>query len=116
MQWRKAHETPWYRCAPTHCHIRIRIARKGIASSERFGRYRWVAERTFAWFQRDHGVTVRYEQRAAIYQAFTPSSVSMPPNGCGMRAIEWPKRTLSAKPRATPASWNMADPFSRDPS
>ncbi|MEF9356367.1 transposase, partial [Ralstonia solanacearum species complex bacterium ZIM076] len=30
--------------------IRARIARKGIESRERLGRYRWVVERTHAWF------------------------------------------------------------------
>ncbi|SCG03151.1 hypothetical protein GA0115256_14861, partial [Streptomyces sp. DconLS] len=30
-------------------HIGVRIARKGIESSERLGRRRWVIERTMSW-------------------------------------------------------------------
>ena len=29
--------------------IKCRIARKGVESSEKLGRHRWVAERTLAW-------------------------------------------------------------------
>ena len=32
--------------------IKIRIARKGIESSEKLGRHRWVVERTLAWLAR----------------------------------------------------------------
>ncbi len=47
-----------------------RIARRGIESSERLGRYRWVVERTLAWLNRFLRLKVRYERRADIYQAF----------------------------------------------
>ena len=51
-------------------HIRVRIARKGVDSSERLGRHRWVVERTLAWLNRYRRLTVRYERRADIHQAF----------------------------------------------
>jgi transposase len=51
-------------------HIQVRIARKGIDSSERLGRHRWVVERTLAWLNRFRRLTVRYERRADIHQAF----------------------------------------------
>jgi transposase len=40
-------------------HIIPRIARREIESSERLGRYRWVVERTLAWFNSfwSHGLT-----------------------------------------------------------
>ena len=51
-------------------HIKVRIARKGIDSSQRLGRHRWVVERTLAWLNRFRRLTVRYERRADIHQAF----------------------------------------------
>jgi transposase len=50
--------------------IKSRIARRGVESSERLGRYRWVVERTLAWLGRYRRLTVRYEQRADIHEAF----------------------------------------------
>ena len=47
-----------------------RIARRGIESSERLGRYRWVAERTFSWLNRYRRLKVRYERREDIHLAF----------------------------------------------
>ena len=54
-----------------------RIARKGIESSEKLGRHRWVVERTHAWFNRFRRLPVRYERRADIYQAFTSLAASL---------------------------------------
>jgi IS5 family transposase len=47
-----------------------RSARRGIESSERLGRYRWVVERTRSWLNRFRRLTVRYERRADIHEAF----------------------------------------------
>ncbi|HEV2125459.1 MAG TPA: IS5 family transposase [Chloroflexota bacterium] len=66
----KAYDIPRCRQALTTRHIRIRIARKGIDSSHRLGRHRWVIERTLAWLNRFRRLTVRYERRADIHQAF----------------------------------------------
>jgi transposase len=54
-----------------------RIARRGIDSSERLGRHRWVVERTHAWFNRFRRLPVRYERRADIYDAFTSLAASL---------------------------------------
>ena len=51
--------------------IKSRIARRGIESSERLGRHRWVVERTFAWLNRFRRLRIRYERRADIHLAFT---------------------------------------------
>lgn len=48
-----------------------RIARRGVESSDRLGRYRWVVERTLAWLSRYRRLTIRYERRLDIHQAFT---------------------------------------------
>ena len=50
--------------------ITPRIARRGIESSERLGRHRWVVERTLAWLGRYRRLAVRYERRADIHEAF----------------------------------------------
>ena len=50
--------------------IAPRVARRGVDSSERLGRHRWVAERTLAWFARFRRLAVRYERRADILEGF----------------------------------------------
>jgi transposase len=60
------------RCRPA-CRRRgvvPRIARRGVDSSERLGRHRWVVERTLAWFARFRRLTVRYERRLDILPGF----------------------------------------------
>jgi transposase len=47
-----------------------RGARKGVKSSARLGRHRWVVEQTLAWLSRYRRLRVRDERRADIYQAF----------------------------------------------
>ena len=66
----KAYDSPRCRRALRARHITGRIARKGIESSERLGRHRWVVERTLAWLNRFRRLTVRYERRADIHEAF----------------------------------------------
>lgn len=44
-----------------------RIARKGIDSSERLGRHRWVVERTVAWLFDYRRLIVRYERHATHF-------------------------------------------------
>ncbi len=54
-----------------------RIARRGIESSERLGRHRWVVERTLAWLNRFRRLKVRYERRADMHQAFLTIGCSL---------------------------------------
>jgi transposase len=49
--------------------IQSRIARRGIESCEKLGRYRWVVERTLAWFNKYRRLKVRYERRDDIHLA-----------------------------------------------
>src|SRR5690606_33874874 len=44
-----------------------RIARKGIESSQRLGRYRWVVERTFSWLTGFRRLSPRYERHGHLY-------------------------------------------------
>jgi IS5 family transposase len=66
----KGYDYPRCRQALRKRGIVPRIARKGVESSERLGRHRWVVERTLAWLNRFRRLTVRYERRADIHQAF----------------------------------------------
>nr|WP_225887793.1 IS5 family transposase [Myxococcus xanthus] len=50
-------------------HITPRIARRGIESSERLGRHRWVVERTLAWLHSFKRLRVREERRADLHLA-----------------------------------------------
>jgi transposase len=58
-------------------HIQHRIARRGIESSQRLGRHRWVVERTLAWFAQFRRLAVRYERRADIHLAFTTLAAAL---------------------------------------
>jgi transposase len=66
----KAYDIPRCRHALRQRRIRVRIARKGIDSSERLGRHRWVVERTLSWLNRYRRLTIRYERRADLHHAF----------------------------------------------
>ena len=57
--------------------IKVRIARKGVDSSARLGRHRWVVERTFAWLDQFRRLTIRYERRHDIHDAFLSLGCSL---------------------------------------
>jgi transposase len=50
--------------------IKRRIATKGVESSEKLGRHRWVVERTLSWIAKYRRLTIRYERREEIHEAF----------------------------------------------
>ena len=60
------------RQAPTAPSARItpRIARKGVESSERLGRFRWVVERSLSWIVAFRRLALRYDRQAAAVLAF----------------------------------------------
>jgi transposase len=66
----KGYDFPRCRKALRRRGIKARIARRGIDSSERLGRHRWVVERTLAWLSRYRRLSVRYERRDDIHEAF----------------------------------------------
>ena len=58
--------------------IKSRIARKGIESSEKLGRHRWVVEMTLAWLLAKYRrLTIRYERRDDIHEAFVHLGCSL---------------------------------------
>jgi transposase len=50
--------------------ITPRIARRGIESSQRLGRHRWVVERTMSWLNGYRRLHRRYERKADHFLAF----------------------------------------------
>ena len=66
----KGYDFPRCREALRKRGIKARIARRGIDSSEKLGRHRWVVERTLAWLARYSRLSVRYERREDIHEAF----------------------------------------------
>lgn len=66
----KAYDYPVCRRACRKRHVQARIARRGVESSQRLGRHRWVAERTLAWLHRLRRLIIRYERRDDIHEAF----------------------------------------------
>ncbi|MCU7370306.1 IS5 family transposase [Tahibacter amnicola] len=66
----KGYDYEHCRHALRHRGIVQRIARRGVESSQRLGKHRWVVERTFAWLNRFKRLRIRYERRPEIYLAF----------------------------------------------
>jgi transposase len=67
----KAYDFVGCRAACRKRGITPRIARRGIESEERLGRYRWMVEWTLAWLARFRRLTVRYERRADMHLTLT---------------------------------------------
>ncbi|GEP07441.1 hypothetical protein MOX02_54790 [Methylobacterium oxalidis] len=61
----------------THRRIQHRIACRGIESSHRLRRHRWVLERTLAWFAQFRRLTIRYERRREIHLALTTLAAAL---------------------------------------
>lgn len=66
----KGYDFPHCRKACTSRGIKHRIARRGVESSQKLGKHRWVVERTHAWLNKFRRLTIRYERRADIHLAF----------------------------------------------
>ncbi|OKJ18434.1 transposase [Streptomyces sp. CB02130] len=66
----KAYDVPHLRKWLRGKRIGVRIARKGIESSERLGRRRWVIERTMSWLTGYRRLNHRYERHPRNYLAF----------------------------------------------
>jgi transposase len=73
------------------CARRItpRIPRRGIETSERLSRHRWVIERSLAWLTGYRPLTLRYERRAGLFGAF----LTWPPHSPATRSS--PRETSS---------------------
>jgi transposase len=54
-----------------------RIARRGIESSKRLGRHRWVVERTVSWLAGCRRLHRRYERRADHFASFVAIAAAL---------------------------------------
>ena len=50
--------------------IEARIARRGVDSSERLGRHRWVVQRIYSWIEQNRRMSKGYERLSASGEAF----------------------------------------------
>jgi len=73
----KAYDAKKHRATLRRRRIRPRIARRGVESSARLGRHRWVVERTLSWLHRFRRLRVRDERRADIHRAFLHLGVAL---------------------------------------
>ncbi|MFE0420951.1 transposase [Streptomyces sp. NPDC058953] len=72
-------------CLSLHCHktershrgIGHRLARKGVESSRRLGRHRWVVERTVSWLSGCRRLHRRYERKPEHFLAFTAIAATL---------------------------------------
>lgn len=88
----KAYDVPHLRKWLRGKRIGVRIARKGIESSERLGRRRWVIERTMSWLSGYRRLSPRYERHPATTW---PSSPSPPQSAATRDSVTSPHRTPS---------------------
>ena len=71
----KLHADKAYDIAALRAEIRrrpiaVRIARKGVESSTRLGRHRWIVEACLSWLMNNRRLVRRYERKAEHFQAF----------------------------------------------
>ncbi len=70
----KLHADKGYHYKRCRAYLRQRgiashIARRGVESSERLGKHRWVVERTHGWFAGLGKLRIRFERRLDIHEA-----------------------------------------------
>lgn len=66
----KGYDYPEFRRWLRSRNVTPKIARRGIESSERLGRYRWKIERSISWLFNYRRLTVRYERKSQHFAAF----------------------------------------------
>jgi transposase len=66
----KAYDQKALRAEVRRRGIAVRIARKGIESSQRLGQHRWIVEACLSWLMNNRRLVRRYERKAEHFQAF----------------------------------------------
>ena len=66
----KGYDYPHLRTWLRRRRITPSIARRGVETSTRLGRHRWVVERSLAWLTGYRRLTIRYERSARLFTAF----------------------------------------------
>jgi hypothetical protein len=98
----KGYDYPEKRRARRRRGIAPRFARKGIESSERQGRYRWVVERSLAWLLGFRRLGVRYERRAGMLQGLLHLA-------CALICLRFLSPSERSSPRRARAAQLVAD-------
>ncbi|MFJ3498479.1 IS5 family transposase [Streptomyces sp. NPDC086091] len=73
----KGYDYPYLRRWLRERNIVPRIARRGIETSQRLGRHRWVVERTMSWLSGCRRLHRRYERKPEHFLAFTAIATSL---------------------------------------
>lgn len=73
----KGYDYPHLRAFLRGRGIILRIARRGIESSQRLGRHRWVVERTVSWLIGYRRLHRRYERLAAHFASFVAIAAAL---------------------------------------
>ncbi|GAA4987900.1 hypothetical protein GCM10023205_68490 [Yinghuangia aomiensis] len=73
----KAYDQPPLRRWLRGRRIGVRIARKGVETSLRLGRHRWVVERTMSGLTGYRRLIIRYERRSDLFLAFTTLAAAL---------------------------------------
>jgi len=73
----KAYDHQALRAAVRRRGIKVRIARKGVESSQRLGRHRWVIERTMSWLMRYRRLVRRYDRYAEHFAGFVSLAAAL---------------------------------------
>jgi transposase len=66
----KGYDYPHLRVWLRRRSITPRIARRGVETSDKLGRHRWVVEGSLAWLTGYRRLTLRYERSARLFTAF----------------------------------------------
>jgi transposase len=66
----KAYDQPRLRAEIRRRGIAVRIARKGVETSQRLGRHRWIVEACLNWLLRNRRLVRRYDRKAEHVHAF----------------------------------------------
>ena len=85
----KGCDYPYLRAWLRQRRITPRVARRGVETSTRLGRHRWVVERSFAWLTGYRRLTLRYERSARLFTASSPWLPRSP------ATRNWPPETSS---------------------
>jgi transposase len=88
----RGYDYPRCRRALRRRGITPRIARRGIESSQRLGRHRYVVERSLAWLVGYRRLQVRYERRADLLLGFVHLACAL----ICLKSLDGPKAAPSS--------------------
>lgn len=98
----KGHDNP--RCRRYLCTVegsKSAIARRGIEDKNKFGRHRWVVERTVSWLLR---FGLRYDRTQLTLARYSPwAATDQPAPTCAARVLR-PGSSTSPRPPLAPAA------------